>query len=304
MKVRATGLRFPEGPVAMADGSVLVVEIAAGRLTRIEPDGTKTVVAETGGGPNGAAIGPDGMCFVCNNGGMSWHERKGRLVPAGAVEGHRGGSIQKVDLKTGTVETLYTECEGRPLSAPNDLVFDRAGGFWFTDNGRTLDRRRDVTGVFYATPDGSEIREVVFPMLSPNGVGLSQDESRLYVAETATGRLWAYDLQGPGQLAGRFASTRGERGKLVVGLPGYQLFDSLAVEADGRVCVATLVNGGITVVDPEGGSLEHVPYPDPGTTNVCFGGADMRTAFITLSTTGRLVETRWPRPGLRLNFAA
>ena len=72
----AEGLRFPEGPIALPDGDVLVVEIAAGRLTRVHPDGSKTVVATPGGGPNGAAMGPDGKCYVCNNGGFIWTEGK------------------------------------------------------------------------------------------------------------------------------------------------------------------------------------------------------------------------------------
>ena len=74
MREVTSGLQFPEGPVWMEDGSVLVVEIRRGTLTRVAPDGTKTVVAETGGGPNGAAIGPDGKVYVCNNGGFIWHD--------------------------------------------------------------------------------------------------------------------------------------------------------------------------------------------------------------------------------------
>ena len=69
----ATGLRFPEGPIAMPDGSVILVEIERGTLSRVRPEGTVEVVAETGGGPNGAAMGPDGRCYVCNNGGFEWH---------------------------------------------------------------------------------------------------------------------------------------------------------------------------------------------------------------------------------------
>ena len=74
MREIATDLKFPEGPVAMADGSVVLVEIAAGALTRVMPDGTKKIVATPGGGPNGLAMGPDGKCYVCNNGGFKWHE--------------------------------------------------------------------------------------------------------------------------------------------------------------------------------------------------------------------------------------
>src|SRR5829696_6974627 len=73
-KVVASGLRFPEGPVPLSDGSVLVVEIERGTLTRVLPRGTTEVVAFLGGGPNGAAIGPDGACYVCNNGGSTWTE--------------------------------------------------------------------------------------------------------------------------------------------------------------------------------------------------------------------------------------
>jgi len=73
----ASGLRFPEGPIAMDDGSVLVVEIKRGTLTRVKPDGSLQVIAETGGGPNGAALGPDGMVYVCNDGGFDWMEIEG-----------------------------------------------------------------------------------------------------------------------------------------------------------------------------------------------------------------------------------
>jgi gluconolactonase len=92
-------------------------------------------------------------------------------------------------------------------------------------------------------------------------------------------------------------------GRIVAGMGGYQRFDSLAVQADGRIAVATLVNGGITVISPDGRHVEHHPMPDPMTTNICFGGPNMKTAFITLSWTGRLVAVEWPSAGLKLNQA-
>src|SRR3954452_23176889 len=70
IRVIATGLRFPEGPVAMKDGSIVLVEIERQTLTRVHPDGRTEIVATTGGGPNGLAIGPDGAFYVCNNGGL------------------------------------------------------------------------------------------------------------------------------------------------------------------------------------------------------------------------------------------
>jgi gluconolactonase len=297
----ASGLQFPEGPIALAGGDVLVVEIKRGTLTRVTPDGKQTVVAVTGGGPNGAAIGPDGKVYVCNNGGFEWLEVRGLTLPGNQPADYAGGSIQRVDLSTGRIETLYTECDGRPLRGPNDLVFDPTGGFWFTDHGKTRERDRDRTGVLYARADRSEIREVIFPLEAPNGIGLSPDGSKLYVAETMTGRVWEYQVEAPGRIAGDPNVPRGR--KLLAGLPGYQLLDSLAVDSGGYVCVATIANGGITAISPDGSKIEHLPMPDPLTTNICFGGPDLRTAYVTLSATGKLVSTLWPRPGLRLAFS-
>ena len=295
----ASGLGFPEGPIARDDGSVILVEIKRGTLSRVSPDGRVEVIAETGGGPNGAAIGPDDHVWVCNNGGFEWHQVGGLTLPGNQPADYTGGSIQRVSLETGAVDTVYTECDGHALRGPNDLVFDSSGGFWFTDHGKMRARDRDRTGVFYARPDGSEIREAVFPLDAPNGIGLSPDERRLYVAETHTGRVFFWELEGPGAIRPNPLAEHG--GHLLVGLPGMQLLDSLAVDAEGNVCVATIVNGGITIVSPSG-ETRHVPTGDPLTTNICFGGSDRRTAWITCSGTGRLVATEWDTPGLALAF--
>jgi gluconolactonase len=112
-RIVTTGLKFPEGPIAMPDGSVLVVEIEGARLIRVAADGVKTTVATLGGGPNGAAVGPDGKCYVCNNGGFNWlHAEDGHTRPHGRADAYEGGSIQRVDLASGAVEVLYTECDG------------------------------------------------------------------------------------------------------------------------------------------------------------------------------------------------
>src|SRR5512147_440419 len=106
----ATGLQFPEGPIAMPDGSVLLVEIKRGTLSRVSPDGEIMVVAQTGGGPNGAAIGPDGKVYICNNGGFEWHDLGGFVIPGNQPPEYSGGRIERVDLRTGAVEVLYRTC--------------------------------------------------------------------------------------------------------------------------------------------------------------------------------------------------
>jgi gluconolactonase len=299
-RVLAAGFQFPEGPIARPDGSVLLVEIRRGTLTRVDLAGGVEVVARLGGGPNGAAIGPDGRVYVCNNGGFEWHERRGMVVPGNQPADYAGGSIQAVDLASGKVETLYRRCGDVALRGPNDLVFDRSGGFWFTDNGKSRARERDRTGVFYARPDGSSIVEAIFPVEAPNGLGLSPAEDRLYVAETVTGRVFWWELDGPGTIRPNPRSPNG--GHFLAGVGGLQMFDSMAIEENGNVCVATLINGGVTVISPDGAIVEHVPTGDPLTTNVCFGGRDRRTAYVTLSGGGRLVAIDWPRPGLPLAF--
>lgn len=303
-----SGLEFPEGPIAMDDGSVILVEIKRGTLTRVKLDGTKEVVAETGGGPNGAAIGPDGKCYVCNNGGFEWIDAGGLTVPHGVPSSYTNGYIQRVDIDTGSVETIYTECKGNKLCGPNDIVFDATGGMWISDFGKVRDRDRDRCGLYYAKPDGSMIKEMVFPIDGPNGIGLAPGDAALYAAQTFESRVWKWNITGPGELE----RVEGEGGPLLVGpgggvllagLPGYQLLDSLAVDGAGNVCVATIINGGITVISPDGSSVEHVPVPnDPVVTNICFGGPDLTTAYMTLSGTGKLVAMDWPRAGLKLNY--
>jgi len=307
LKEITTGLRFPEGPVAMPDGSVILVEMLGKRLTRVQPDGSKETIAEIPGGPNGAAIGPDGAMYLCNNGGCFTPLEIGDLLLPGRFDpsAYIGGRIQRVDLANGAVTDLYTECDGRPLRAPNDLVFDADGGFWFTDHGIRdgAARTSDLTSIYYAKPDGSHISEQVHPVEAPNGIGLSPDGSKLYWAETHNGRVFRRTIGSPGQLVPAIPL---DPSVCLAGLPGYQLLDSLGIDGGGNICVATLVNGGITVISADGTSISHIPTGDLLTTNICFGDNDgsgeYRDAYITASSTGKLLHMRWPNSGLRLNY--
>jgi gluconolactonase len=296
------GLQFPEGPIALSDGSVLLTELKRGTLTRVTPDGLTEVLVETGGGPNGAAIGPDGAVWITNNGGsFSWIEQMGLTIPGPTPSEHQGGSIQRYDLVTGELSTVYEACDGKRLIGPNDLVFDELGGFWFTDHGATTPEGRRYGALYYATADGSRISRQKDHLVAPNGVGLSPDGKVVYVADTTLGRLWAFDIESPGQLAPAPALAPG---RVICNLPGYQLLDSLAVESSGKVCVATIINGGITTFDPDDGGFTHFAVPDVICTNLCFGGLSMQDVWITASATGRLYKTRWPRPGLKLAYNA
>ena len=307
MKIReiTSGLQFPEGPVAMDDGSVILVEIERGTVSRVTPDGRISVVANTGGGPNGAAIGPDGALYVCNNGGFKWlRDPVQGLRPTGQPDDYSGGRIERVHLASGKVERVYSEADGHALRGPNDLVFDSTGGFWFTDLGKPRSRDMDIGGVYYARADGSAIREVAHPFMTPNGTALSPDEKTLYVCETVGARLWAYDISAPGELIKQpFPSPNGAR--FIANGSGYQRYDSMCVDAFGNALVATLVMGGISVISPDGRLVTHVPLADLYVTNCCFGGVDLRTLYVTLSGHGKLLAIDdWPTPGLRLAYNA
>ena len=234
--------------------------------------------------------------YVCNNGGFTWGEARGLTVPGLVPDDYSSGRIERIDIYTGQVEVLYAEVDGEPLKGPNDLMFDSTGGFWFTDHGKTRARTRDRGGLYYGRSDGSLVKEVSFPLDGPNGVGLSPEEDRVYVAETHQGSILYWDLSGPGELASS------PHGRFLARPAGRKLFDSLAMDSDGNVSVATIQTGGISTFTPEGEELEFFAVDDPICTNICFGGSDMQTAFITLSGTGQLIRTEWPRPGLALPF--
>jgi gluconolactonase len=303
-EVLGTGLGFTEGPVIAADGTVYCVDIDGGRVLHLS-GGQTAAVAKPGGGPNGMAAETATTALVANNGGFLWTEVRGVRIPidhpthTNEPPGFRGGWIERVDLVSGDVEVLHRECDGRPLRGPNDLVIDETGGVWFTDHGKGRRASVDRGGLYYIPPDGDTVIEKAFPLLGPNGVGLAPDGRRVYVAETHTGRLWAWDLATPGEIrpaAGSLAVRHG--GVCVVATP--YSFDSLAVEADGRIAIGA-IGDGVVVVTPDGMEVDVFPIPGDTTTNIAFGGTDMRRAIITLSRSGRVVETTWPRPGLALN---
>jgi len=288
----ARALAFPEGPIAMPDGSLLVVEMFGPYLTRIHVDARVERLCRVPGGPNGIAMGPDGRVYACNNGAaFSGVYRNGNWdLWYSDASTYIGGSIQAIDLATYTIETLYTQCDGVPLSAPNDIVFDAHGGFYFTDLGYAHDTTKR-TGVYYASPRGDAIRFVVGSE-SANGVGLSPDGETLYWNITPTAQVMMCRLAAPGVVAHapqqlyRFAEGC--------------MLDSLAVDNAGNVCVAVLGAGAIGVITPAGELCAYYPTGSSGTTNICFGGADRCTAFVTLGGSGEVVSMRWPRSGLAL----
>ena len=302
MQILTSGLRFPEGPIYLQDGSVLLVEIERGTLSRVAKDGSVSVVAECGGGPNGAAIGPDGLVYICNNGGFTWQTIDGLLRPVGTPEDYVTGSIQTVDLQTGEVNTLYHSCDGHKLKGPNDIVFDSQGGFYFTDLGKRHADSLERGAIYYASTDGKNIKAVVHPIEQPNGIALSKDETRLYAAETFSAKVRYWDIETPGKLLPH--QDPFGVGNILYGFQRYERLDSMAVDGDDNICVATLGTGCINAIDPNGSLVARIPVPTPDVmvTNICFAGKDSKQAFVTSSGLGILYETDWHCNGHTLAF--
>ncbi|MEZ5994850.1 MAG: SMP-30/gluconolactonase/LRE family protein [Hyphomonadaceae bacterium] len=257
-EILAEGLQFPEGPIAMPDGSVILVEIKRKTLTRVW-NGKSEVIAEIGGGPNGAAFGPDGAIYLTNNGGFEFHDISGLTIPGHAASDYTTGRIERVDLATGRVERLYDNFEGQRLSGPNDLVFDKSGGFWFTDLGKNYKRSSDRGGLYYAKTDSSLLKEASMGMSASMASGFRQMKRSSTRPRPETAKLWAFDITGE-ERSGRTTRWAVPRGGASLCSPIISFFDSLALQANGDVCVATILNGGVTTITPQGVSA--APFPD------------------------------------------
>lgn len=357
----ASGLGYPESPVPLSDGSLLVVDIKAGSLLRFRPqaDGSyradppidlRDPIGKLGSGPNGAAIGPDGCVYVCNDGGKEFMEipmdhngMKWTLSVTGdAATDYAGGYIQRVHLDTSKVEMWCApDSVGAPivscsretyltqtLSSPDDLIFDSTGGFWFTDWGNSKKRTiqpgvprsalREITGIYYVAAGTRTPIEVIPFRSAPNGIvltpdGKRPDSNRLYVAETYSRWVVYWELSAPGKVKCNRRTLDGAY--LLASLPGASILDSMRLDEEGNVYVATmlpkgldpLTPGGITVISPDGEILDYIELsigiPEPLPSNLCFGGPDRKTAFITCSGTGRILSCRMKIPGLPAAFS-
>lgn len=328
------------------DGGLLVVDIKNASLLRYLPSAEGGYTADTpidlrdptgklGSGPNGAAIGPDGWVYICNDGGKQFlsipldHQgTQWTLNVAGdAAADYAGGYIQRVHLQTRAVEMWcapdsvgdpIVSCSGatfprQTLSSPDDLIFDSTGGFWFTDWGNTQGRSREITGVYYVAAGSRTPVERIPARSAPNGIGLSPAGDRLYVAETYSRWIACWDLSAPGTVKCNPRAIDGAY-MLSASLPGCAILDSLWLDEEGNVYVATmlprgldpLTPGGITVLSPKGELLDFIELdfgvPEPMPSSLCFGGPDRKTAFITCAGTGRILSCRMRIPGLPAAF--
>jgi gluconolactonase len=255
-KVAATGFQFTEGPAVDAEGNVYFTDVPRNEIHKIDLEGKHTRFLEDTKGCNG-------MMF----------DTKGRLIACQGAEGR----IVAIDPKTKAISPIAAEYEGKRFNRPNDLVVDRQGGVYFTDRlVRQGQSPQDKEGVYYATPDGKVTR--LLEGHSPNGILLSPDEKTLYVLYSSAKTLHAYPVEQPGKVG------PGKHFEAVT-KPG----DGLTVDTKGNLYVTQPRERFVMVMSPEGKELGQIRIPE-GPSNVCFGGKEMRTLYITARTSVYTVE--------------
>ena len=284
-EVVGEGIPFSEGPVWCPDGTVVVTSVAAGALYRVWPESaTVERMAVTSGGANGAALAADGSILVTQNGGMDFSKLPGVFAtfPPAVMT---APALQLV-APDGAVTTLADSCTdtGTPLRGPNDLAVTAGGAVYFTDPGHFPPTEDALGRVLVFERDG-RVSTFADGFYYCNGIAFEPDGTVVVVERRGLQRVF------PG----------GEREWLVPKLgPGGG--DGFCLDADGRFYVASTIEHGVRVVDRDGTILDFLPIEGEGlTTNCCFGGADLRTLFVTDALPGNLVAFEgMPTPGLPL----
>ena len=302
-EVLASGLGFTEGPVVTPDGTVYAVDIDGGRVLRIR-DKVVDVVASPGGGPNGLALETSSTGIVANNGGFLWSEVEGgvripidRATHTNEPPGFTGGWLERVDLQLGRGHRAAPRVR-QPPPARSERPRVRRGR-------RPVVHRPRQGAARQRRPGWALLRAARWDRPSARSRFPSSDRTAWGCRPTAAGCTSRRPTPagcGPGISAGP-GEVRAAAGSLAVRHGGTCLaatpfsFDSLAIEADGRIVIGAIADG-IVVITPDGEEVDVYPVPGDVTTNVAFGGPDGRRAVITLSRTGSVVEASWPRPGL------
>jgi len=260
---------FLEGPVFDTQGNLYVTDVAWGRIFRIDPQGQWHTVVEYDGEPNG-------MKFLDET----------TLV----ITDYKKGLI-KLDVKTGEFSPLLARRNSESFKGVNDLVFDRLGNIYFTDQGQS--GMHDPTGRLFRLGTDGRLDLLIGNIPSPNGVALSPDEKVVYIAVTRGNCIWRAPLQADGSVSkvNQFFTSYGPSGP-----------DGLAVDVQGRVLVANPGLGYVWVLNRHAEPEQVICGPKGASiTNMAFGGPDQKTLYVTNSTDGQVMRAEMDAPGLAVN---
>jgi gluconolactonase len=251
LELLAGEFKFTEGPAADAEGNVFFTDQPNDRIMKWSIDGKLSTFMEPSGRSNGLYFDAEGNLWACAD---------------------DKNELWRIDPQ-GKATVVVKDYQGKLLNGPNDLWIRPDGGLYFTDpfyKRPYWDRgpiEQDVQGVYYLSPDRKTLTRVADDLEQPNGIIGTPDGKTLYVADIRGRKTYAYDIQPDGSL-------RGKRLFCEMGS------DGMTIDEEGNVY---LTGKGVTVFDRDGKRIEQIDVPEGWTANVCFGGKDGRTLFITAS---------------------
>jgi gluconolactonase len=249
------GFKFTEGPAADAKGNVFFSDITNNRIHKWSLDGKLSTFRENSGGANGLFFDKNGNLLACEGVGR-------RLV-----------SIDP----NGNVTVLADKYDGKPFNSPNDLWPDLKGGVYFTDPryGNRDDMQQGGEHVYYLTPDHKKVVRVIDDMVRPNGIIGTPDGKLLYVADHGGGKTFVYTINDDGTLSNKkLFATKGS--------------DGMTIDNEGNVYLTTSV---VEVYNKNGEKIDAIVVPEMPA-NICFGGKDKKTLFITARTSFYSLQMR------------
>jgi gluconolactonase len=252
--------KFTEGPSCDAQGNVYFTDQPNNRIMKWSTDGKLSVFLEPSGHANGMNFDAKGNLIACA-------DEKTALWSITPDGGHT---------------ILVDSYDGKKLNGPNDVWVMPDGSMYITDPYYHRDwwdyqqRPQDSEEVYYLAPGGKELKRVTTDLHKPNGIAATPDGKILYVSDIGAGQTWAYDPQPDGTLANK---------RLICSLGS----DGMTIDNEGNLY---LTGRGVTVFDAKGKKLGHIAVREPWTANVCFGGKDKQTLFITASTALYSIQMR------------
>jgi gluconolactonase len=272
----ATTVAFTEGPVADRDGNVYFTELVFQRIMKLDPKGVLSIYREPSNNANGLLIDPEGRLIACEGASSQRMGVPQKFKP----------QVTRTDLRTGTIEILADNYEGKPFVGPNDVTIDGKGRLYFTDLPGGAVYRVDAPGRVTRVLAAPDIQR-------PNGIQVSPDDRTLYVieanqAEGGARMIRAFDL-----------NVDGTTGRMRVHYNFYpgRSADGMSIDTEGNLYASagmgqlrgtseTLdTKTGVHVISPQGKLLKFIPIPEDYITNNAFGGPDMKTLYVTAGKT-------------------
>lgn len=248
----ADGFSFTEGPAVDKKGNVYFTDQPNNKILKWSTDGTLSVFMENSGRANGL-----------------YFDKKGNLISCSDMD----NELWSID-KQGNYKVLVTGFDEKKLNGPNDVWVHPKGGIYFTDPlykrdywTRNPEIQQEGEYVYYLSPDGKTITKVDTELEKPNGIIGSPNGKLLYVADIKANKTYVYDILSDGTLSNK---------RLFTALGS----DGMTIDNEGNIY---LTGHGVTIFNPKGEQIEHIPIEANWTANICFGGKDMKTLFITAS---------------------